>query len=51
MNPFTGSPKPTVSWTLQSKGVLFADAGFNARLEACGDAEVRNHRVYGPEGR
>ncbi|CAG5158573.1 uncharacterized protein ALTATR162_LOCUS5148 [Alternaria atra] len=47
MNPFTGSPKPTVSWTLQSKGVVFGDAGFSGRLAGCGRGEVRNHRVYG----
>jgi hypothetical protein len=46
MNPYTGSPKQTVSWTLQNKGVIFGDGNFNAGLERCGD--VRNHRVYGP---
>jgi hypothetical protein len=48
MNPFTGSAKPTVSWTLQSKGTVFGDTSFNARLAASGTADVRNHRVYGP---
>jgi hypothetical protein len=48
MNPFTGSPKPTVSWTLQSKGAVFGDANFNTRLAASGPMDVRNHRVYGP---
>jgi hypothetical protein len=51
MNPYTGSPKPTVSWTLQSKGVLFGDANFNARLAWCGETDVRSHRVYGPSAR
>ncbi|KAL5116402.1 hypothetical protein ACEQ8H_005750 [Pleosporales sp. CAS-2024a] len=46
MNPYTGSPKGTVSWTLQNKGVIFGDGDFNAGLERCQD--VRNHRVYGP---
>lgn len=46
MNPYTGSPKRTVSWTLQTKGVIFGDGNFNAGLERCGD--LRNHRVYGP---
>ncbi|KAG9184923.1 hypothetical protein G6011_11753 [Alternaria panax] len=48
MNPFTGSAKPTVSWTLQSKGVVFGDGGFNGRVAGSGAADVRNHRVYGP---
>lgn len=48
MNPYTGSPKPTVSWTLQSKGVIFGDGNFSMALERCGQMEVRNHRVYGP---
>ncbi|KAL1794482.1 hypothetical protein ACET3X_007903 [Alternaria dauci] len=48
MNPFTGSPKPTVSWTLQSKGAVFGDVCFNGRLAGSGAMEVRNHRVYGP---
>lgn len=48
MNPFTGSPKPTVSWTLQSKGVIFGDGNFNVALARAGEADVRNHRVYGP---
>jgi hypothetical protein len=48
MNPYTGSPKRTVSWTLQSKGVVFGDRTFSMALERCGEQEVRNHRVYGP---
>jgi hypothetical protein len=44
-NPYTGSPKRTISWTLQTKGVIFGDGNFNAGLERCVD--VRNHRVYG----
>jgi hypothetical protein len=48
MNPFTGSPKPTVSWTLQSKGAVFGDINFVTRLAASGAVDVRNHRVYGP---
>ncbi|KAF2626104.1 hypothetical protein BU25DRAFT_411937 [Macroventuria anomochaeta] len=48
MNPFTGSPKQSVSWTLQSKGVVFGDGNFKAGLARCG--EVRCHRVYGPSG-
>lgn len=48
MNPYTGSPKPTVSWTLQSKGVIFGDGNFSMALERRGELEVRNHRVYGP---
>jgi hypothetical protein len=48
MNPYTGSPKRTVNWTLQSKGVIFGDGIFTARLQNCGEADVRNHRVYGP---
>jgi hypothetical protein len=47
-NPYTGSPKRTVSWTLQSKGVIFGDGNFRAALERCSEMEVRNHRVYGP---
>lgn len=46
MNPFTGSPKQSVSWTLQSKGVVFGDGDFKAALARC--AETRCHRVYGP---
>lgn len=45
-NPYTGSPKRMISWTLQTKGVIFGDGNFNAGLERCED--VRNHRVYGP---
>jgi hypothetical protein len=45
-NPYTGSPKRTISWTLQTKGVIFGDGNFNAGLERCMD--LRNHRVYGP---
>lgn len=48
MNPYTGSPKRTVSWTLQSKGVIFGDSHFTADLQRCGEMDVRNHRVYGP---
>ncbi|KAF2130602.1 hypothetical protein P153DRAFT_356334 [Dothidotthia symphoricarpi CBS 119687] len=48
MNPFTGSPKPTVSWTLQSKGAVFGDGNFNVALARAGEQDVRNHRVYGP---
>ena len=48
MNPFTGSPKPTVSWTLQSKGAIFGDINFATRLAGSGAVDVRNHRVYGP---
>jgi hypothetical protein len=48
MHPFTGSPKQTVSWTLQSKGVIFGDRTFKAVLEGSGEMHVRNHRVYGP---
>jgi hypothetical protein len=47
-SPFTGSAKPTVSWKLQSKGVVFGDGNFNAALARCGGGDVRNHRVYGP---
>lgn len=46
MNPFTGSPKQSVSWTLQSKGVVFGDGNFNAGLAR--SLETRYHRVYGP---
>lgn len=46
MNPFTGSPKQSVSWTLQSKGVVFGDGNFTVGLARCG--ETRCHRVYGP---
>jgi hypothetical protein len=46
MNPFTGSPKQSVSWTLQSKGVVFGDGNFNAGLAR--SQETRCHRVYGP---
>jgi hypothetical protein len=46
MNPFTGSPKQSVSWTLQSKGVVFGDGNFNAGLAR--SVETRCHRVYGP---
>ncbi|KAH6633011.1 heterokaryon incompatibility protein-domain-containing protein [Boeremia exigua] len=46
MNPFTGSPKQSVNWTLQSKGVVFGDGNFNAALARSG--ETRCHRVYGP---
>ncbi|KAF1931389.1 uncharacterized protein M421DRAFT_57131 [Didymella exigua CBS 183.55] len=46
MNPFTGSPKRDVSWTLQSKGVVFGDGNFNAGLGRSG--ETRYHRVHGP---
>lgn len=48
MNPFTGSPKQSVSWTLQSKGVVFGDGNFNAGLAR--SVETRCHRVYGPSG-
>jgi hypothetical protein len=48
MNPYTGSAKRTVSWTLQSKGVIYGDAMFANKLERCGDEDVRNHCVYGP---
>ncbi|KAH8725034.1 heterokaryon incompatibility protein-domain-containing protein [Phaeosphaeriaceae sp. PMI808] len=48
MNPFTGSPKHVVSWTLQSKGIIFGDRNFHTGLERCGEQDVRNHRVYGP---
>ncbi|USP81766.1 hypothetical protein yc1106_09040 [Curvularia clavata] len=51
MNPYTGGLKPTVSWTLQSKGVVFGDKEFNERVQGSGEAEVRNHRVYGPSRR
>ncbi|KNG44857.1 universal stress protein [Stemphylium lycopersici] len=51
MNPYTGSPKPTVSWTLQSKGAIFGDINFNSRLAGSGERDVRNHRVYGPSRR
>jgi hypothetical protein len=47
MNPYTGSPKQTVSWTLQSKGVVFGDGGFVGGLQGAGE-EVRRHQVYGP---
>lgn len=46
MNPFTGSPKRDVSWTIQSKGVVFGDGNFNAGLAR--SVETRYHRVYGP---
>jgi hypothetical protein len=46
MNPFTGSPKRDVSWTLQSKGIVFGDGNFNAGLAR--SMETRYHRVYGP---
>ena len=45
-NPFTGSPKQSVSWTLESKGVIFGDGNFRAGLARC--ADVRCHLVYGP---
>ncbi|KZM25724.1 uncharacterized protein EKO05_0006080 [Ascochyta rabiei] len=45
-NPFTGGAEPSVSWTLQSKGVVFGDGNFKAGLARC--AETRCHRVYGP---
>ena len=48
MNPYTGCSKPVVSWTLQSKGVVFGDDAFSKGLAGCGEADVRNHRVYGP---
>jgi hypothetical protein len=51
MNPYTGSAKGTVSWTLQSKGVVFGDSTFNMGLAGCGEMDVRNHRVYGPSAR
>jgi hypothetical protein len=50
MNPYTGSPKRTVSWTLQSKGVVFGDGAFARGLQGVGEGEVRRHRVYGPGG-
>lgn len=46
MNPYTGSPKRDVSWTIQSKGVVFGDGNFNAGLART--TETRYHRVYGP---
>ncbi|KAF3044360.1 hypothetical protein E8E12_009500 [Didymella heteroderae] len=46
MSPFTGSPKRDVSWTIQSKGVVFGDGNFNAGLAR--SSETRHHRVYGP---
>jgi hypothetical protein len=48
MNPYTGSAKRTVSWTLQSKAVLFGDTIFTTSLECSGNSDVRNHCVYGP---
>ncbi|KAF1831521.1 hypothetical protein BDW02DRAFT_632740 [Decorospora gaudefroyi] len=51
MNAYTGSSKASVSWTLQSKGVVFGNVSFGSAVQACGDAELRNHRVYGPSGR
>ncbi|CAA9956458.1 HET domain containing protein [Pyrenophora teres f. maculata] len=48
MNPYTGGSKPSVSWTLQSKGVVFGDVEFNTGLAVCNEMDVRNHRVYGP---
>jgi hypothetical protein len=51
MNAYTGSAKGTVSWTLQSKGVMFGDSTFNVTLARCGEMDVRNHRVYGPSAR
>jgi hypothetical protein len=51
MNPYTGSAKGTVSWTLQSKGVMFGDMAFNGGLEDVGQGESRKHRVYGPSRR
>jgi hypothetical protein len=48
LNPYTGSPKKSVSWTMQGKGVVFGDYAFERGLEACKREEVRNHRVYGP---
>jgi hypothetical protein len=51
MNPYTGSAKGTVSWTLQSKGVLFGDRAFNGGLDGVGDGEFRRHRVYGSSRR
>ncbi|CAO2655721.1 Nn.00g045240.m01.CDS01 [Neocucurbitaria sp. VM-36] len=48
MNPYTGATKQGVSWTLQSKGVVFGGEGFKRGLEGRREADVRNHRVYGP---
>jgi hypothetical protein len=50
MNPFTGSPKQSVSWTLQSKGCVFGDGNFLGGLGRAGEGERRFHRVYGPGG-
>ncbi|KAF1352665.1 hypothetical protein EJ07DRAFT_168791 [Lizonia empirigonia] len=44
MNPFTGSPKHSVSWTLQSKGVVFGGGNFSVALARSAE---RCHRVYG----
>ncbi|OAL53795.1 hypothetical protein IQ07DRAFT_532289, partial [Pyrenochaeta sp. DS3sAY3a] len=47
MNPFTGAPKGMVSWTVQGKGRVFGERGFEGVLAGCGRGEVRLHRVYG----
>ncbi|KAH9864300.1 hypothetical protein J1614_010234 [Plenodomus biglobosus] len=49
MHPFTGGSKASVSWRMQSKGVLFGGAGFQVALEGCGEGDVRCHRVFGAE--
>lgn len=48
MHPYTGSPRQMVSWTLQSKGVVFGDVAFREGLEKVREGVVRCHRVYGP---
>ncbi|KAF2001886.1 hypothetical protein P154DRAFT_553372 [Amniculicola lignicola CBS 123094] len=47
-NPYTGSPNQAVCWTLQSKSVVFGDAGFAEELSAGVSGSQRYHRVFGP---
>lgn len=52
MNTYTnmgGVDRQIVSWTMQSKGVVFGDRGFNESLGRRDRAGVaRRHRVFGP---
>lgn len=47
-NPYTGSPKTTVSWVLRGKAPIFGEQSFNVALGKSDQVSVRNHRVYGP---
>ncbi|KAJ4295165.1 hypothetical protein N0V90_007175 [Kalmusia sp. IMI 367209] len=47
-NPYTESPRPTVSWVLRGKGAVFGEVRFNESVGECGEDMARNHRVYGP---